>query len=114
MKRVTEDPKIDVGVEPISLASTNKTGDYFSTRDFRRLVGVLLTGMGVDGAEGLLQLKKAGACTIAQDEATSVVYGMPRRALELGAVKMGTPVGRIASQVVSHIGGEHRPMWVTR
>jgi two-component system chemotaxis response regulator CheB len=49
-------------------------------------VGVLLTGMGTDGAKGMLALKRAGAVTIAQDEASSVVYGMPREAKRLGAV----------------------------
>lgn len=48
-------------------------------------VACLLTGMGRDGAQGLLQVRRAGGLTIAQDEATSVVYGMPRAAVELGA-----------------------------
>jgi two-component system chemotaxis response regulator CheB len=51
----------------------------------REAVGVLLTGMGADGARGLLAMREAGAHTVAQDEATSVVYGMPREAARLGA-----------------------------
>ncbi len=51
-----------------------------------RAVGVILTGMGADGAKGLLAIKRAGAPTIAQDEASCVVYGMPREAFRLGAV----------------------------
>jgi two-component system chemotaxis response regulator CheB len=51
-----------------------------------RAVGVLLTGMGTDGAKGMLAMKQAGAKTIAQDEASCVVYGMPREAVRLGAV----------------------------
>ena len=49
-------------------------------------LGVLLTGMGADGAKGMLALKRAGAPTIAQDEESCVVYGMPREAVRLGAV----------------------------
>jgi two-component system chemotaxis response regulator CheB len=49
-------------------------------------VGVILTGMGGDGAQGLLEMKTAGARTLAQDEASCVVFGMPKVAIELGAV----------------------------
>ncbi|QSF46967.1 protein-glutamate methylesterase/protein-glutamine glutaminase [Paenibacillus tianjinensis] len=52
-----------------------------------QVIGVLLTGMGYDGAKGLLALRRKGAHTIGQDEATSVVYGMPKAAYELGAVE---------------------------
>lgn len=52
-----------------------------------RAVGCLLTGMGRDGAEGLLAMKRAGATTIAQDESSSVVFGMPREAIRLGAAQ---------------------------
>lgn len=61
----------------------------------RRAVGVLLTGMGRDGAEGLLAMRKAGARTLGQDEATSVVYGMPKAAWELGAVERQIPLEKI-------------------
>ncbi|TWU03156.1 Chemotaxis response regulator protein-glutamate methylesterase [Neorhodopirellula pilleata] len=63
-------------------------------------VGVLLTGMGNDGAHGLLAMKQAGANTIAQDEATCVVFGMPREAIALGAAKEITPLNRIAHQAL--------------
>ena len=65
-----------------------------------RAVGVLLTGMGTDGAEGLLAMKAAGAATIAQDEATCVVYGMPKAAVELGAADRVLPLDRIAPEVL--------------
>jgi len=58
--------------------------------------GILLTGMGCDGAEGLLNIVNAGGRTIAQDESTSVVFGMPRKAIELGAVKNILPLDHIA------------------
>ena len=50
-------------------------------------IGIILTGMGGDGAKGLLSMKNAGASTIGQDESTCVVYGMPRVAYECGAVE---------------------------
>ena len=55
-------------------------------------VGVLMTGMGDDGARGMLEMKDAGAVTIAQDEETSVVFGMPKKAIELGAVDAVLPL----------------------
>jgi two-component system, chemotaxis family, protein-glutamate methylesterase/glutaminase len=59
-------------------------------------VGVIMTGMGDDGARGLLEMRHAGALTAAQDEATSVVYGMPRAALRLGATDVSLPLEGIA------------------
>src|SRR5690606_2559097 len=53
----------------------------------RNAVGVIMTGMGDDGARGLAEMKAAGAFTIAQDEATSVVFGMPKEAIRLGAAQ---------------------------
>jgi two-component system chemotaxis response regulator CheB len=60
-------------------------------------VGVLLTGMGKDGAQGMLAMKNHGAATIAQDEATCVVFGMPKEAIAAGAVDDVAPLARIAS-----------------
>jgi two-component system chemotaxis response regulator CheB len=62
-----------------------------------QLIGVLLTGMGNDGAAGLLKLRNWGAHTIAQDEASSVVYGMPREAVKLGAAQQVLPLEQIAA-----------------
>lgn len=62
-----------------------------------RAVGVILTGMGRDGASGLLAMRRAGARTIGQDEASSVVYGMPRAAFELGAVEQQASLHAIAA-----------------
>jgi two-component system chemotaxis response regulator CheB len=67
-------------------------------------VGVLLTGMGDDGAEGLLEMKQAGAHTIAQDEATSVVFGMPKEAIARGAVSEVLPLPKIAAAVLKKVG----------
>jgi len=65
-------------------------------------VGIILTGMGADGALGLLEMRRAGASTIGQDEATCVVYGMPRAALDAGAVEVELPIRKIAQQVMHH------------
>src|SRR5204863_7826685 len=69
----------------------------------RRSVGVLLTGMGRDGAVGLRAMRDAGACTIGQDESTSVVYGMPAAARNLEAVERELPLGSVADAVVSAV-----------
>ncbi|MBV9078385.1 MAG: chemotaxis response regulator protein-glutamate methylesterase [Methylobacteriaceae bacterium] len=63
-------------------------------------LGVILTGMGRDGAAGLLAMRQAGAQTIGQDEATCVVYGMPRVAHEMGAVGRQLPLDRIGGEIV--------------
>lgn len=66
-----------------------------------RAVGVLLTGMGADGAQGLLAMRNAGCPTIAQDQATCVVYGMPKVAAELGAAKYVLGLPRIAEKALA-------------
>ena len=67
----------------------------------RNAVGVILTGMGGDGAKGLLEMRKAGAQTVGQDEATCVVYGMPKVAYDIGAVQYQMPITAIAGKVYS-------------
>lgn len=66
----------------------------------RKMVAVILTGMGSDGAAGMLELKNAGVRTIAQDEASSVVYGMPRAAVEIGAVREEVSLDDVAGAVL--------------
>ena len=68
-------------------------------------VAVLLTGMGRDGGAGLLELRRAGWHTIAQDERSSVVYGMPRAAVELGAAAQVLPLAEIAGAVTQALAG---------
>ena len=65
-----------------------------------KAIGVLLTGMGEDGARGLLQMKEAGAFTIAEDETTSVVYGMPAAAVRIGGVSVSLPQDLIAARLI--------------
>lgn len=67
-------PSIDVAMKSLE----QRRGDH--------IIGIILTGMGVDGAEGIAHIKAIGGITIAQDEASSVVYGMPKAALETGCV----------------------------
>lgn len=64
------------------------------------VLGIILTGMGHDGAEGLLKMRQAGSPTLGQDEATSVVYGMPRAAYEMGAVEHQLPLTSIAAAIM--------------
>lgn len=66
-------------------------------------VGVIMTGMGDDGAEGLMKMKEAGAKTIGQDEESCTVYGMPKEAYEMGAVDQQVPLDGIASAVLRKI-----------
>lgn len=71
-------------------------------------LGVILTGMGADGANGLLKMRQQGAATIGQDEASCVVYGMPRAAYEKGAVERQLPLSGIASMITTVAHGQGR------
>jgi len=68
----------------------------------RNAVAAILTGMGNDGARGMLEMRQAGASTIAQDEATCVVFGMPREAISLGGVMETLPLEAIADRLLHH------------
>ena len=76
----------------------------------RNALGVIMTGMGRDGADGLLEMRKAGARTIGQDEASCVVYGMPKVARDVGAVEIEVPLHLIGSEIVRrcHAGDQRR------
>lgn len=67
------------------------------------IIGIILTGMGRDGAKGLLNIRQKGGYTIGQDSETSVVYGMPKVAYDMGAVKRQLPIDKIYSEVISKI-----------
>jgi two-component system chemotaxis response regulator CheB len=64
-------------------------------------LGVILTGMGSDGAEGLLQMRNAGASTMAQDRETSVVWGMPGEAVKRGAAEVTLPLEQVADKIIA-------------
>jgi two-component system chemotaxis response regulator CheB len=72
------------------------------------VLACLLTGMGRDGAAGLLAIRRAGGCTVAQDESTSVVYGMPREAVLLGAAQLVLPLQQIGPEIVQLLAGHER------
>lgn len=71
-------------------------------------VGVILTGMGRDGADGLLAMRQAGAVTVGQDEASCVVYGMPKTAAQIGAVQKQLPLHRIADAILDACEAQER------
>ncbi len=73
-------------------------------------VGVLLTGMGADGGRGMVALQEAGAWTIAQDEESCVVYGMPREAVELGAAQEILPLEQVAAAITARFAPAHAPL----
>ena len=64
-------------------------------------IGTILTGMGGDGARGLLKMRESGAATIGQDRATSAIYGMPKVAKEMGSVQYELPLDKIADKIMS-------------
>ncbi len=84
-------PSVDVLFD--SVAATVKS----------RAIGVILTGMGADGAAGMLRMRKAGAYTIGQDRDSCVVYGMPMEAYKIGAVCQQAPLGNIAQVVLARL-----------
>jgi len=69
----------------------------------KNAIGVIMTGMGDDGAKGLMEMKESGASTIAQDEKTSVVFGMPNEAIKLGAADKVLPIDQISVQVIKMV-----------
>ena len=80
---------------------------FYSTAQYAgaNAVGIIMTGMGDDGAKGLLEMKNAGAYTIAQDEASSVVFGMPKEAINRGAASKVLPLDKIAGEMLSFESG---------
>ncbi|MET0390538.1 MAG: CheB methylesterase domain-containing protein, partial [Polyangiales bacterium] len=92
--RVTQDPPVNLhrpAVDPLFDTVAEQAGT--------NAMGVILTGMGADGAEGLLTMKRAGARTIAQDRETSVVWGMPGEAVKRGAAQETLPLPAIAQRI---------------
>lgn len=93
--RVRDDPPVNRHAPSVDVLFDSAAEHYRL-----RLIGVLLTGMGNDGAAGLLTIRQAGGFTIAQDEASSVVWGMPQEAIKLGAADQVLPVSRITPRIL--------------
>lgn len=93
--RLTSDPPVH-GCRPAGDVTLRSAAQVFG----RRVTGVVMTGMGKDGAEGLAAVRAAGGRTIAQDRATCVIYGMPKAAIELGVVDEVLPLDEIAKALV--------------
>lgn len=72
---------------------------------FDRLIGVMLTGMGNDGAEAMAELNRGGGRTIAEDQSTAVVWGMPGELVKQGGATVVLPVNRIAAQLIAWLTG---------
>ncbi len=81
------------------IPSADTLFDSIARSHGHRAIGVLLTGMGADGAEGLKLMRNAGAATIAQDEETSTVFGMPKAAIEIGAAEQVLPITKVAEAI---------------
>jgi two-component system chemotaxis response regulator CheB len=91
---LSEAPLVN-GVRPAADVTLASVAEKFGARS----LGVILTGMGKDGARGLAQIKAAGGVTLAQDRSSSTVYGMPKAAVELGVVDTVAPLSRMASLI---------------
>ncbi|SPP65120.1 protein-glutamate methylesterase/protein-glutamine glutaminase [Nitrospira lenta] len=96
--RITQDPPVNR-----HRPSVDVLFDSVAQYAGANAVGVILTGMGGDGAKGMFAMKQAGAYTIAQDEASCVVFGMPKEAIKLGGVDKILPLGDIAGAVLTHV-----------
>jgi two-component system chemotaxis response regulator CheB len=68
-----------------------------------RTLGIVLTGMGTDGVEGLRAIRAAGGRTLAESEESCVIYGMPKAALEAGAAERAVPLARMADEIVAAV-----------
>lgn len=92
---ITTEPPVNRHAPSVDVMFDSAVAQYRS-----RVIGILLTGMGNDGAQGLLRIRQAGGWTIAQDEATSVVWGMPGEAVKIDGANLVLPIDRIIPRVL--------------
>ena len=102
------DKNSDLSQVPLEDVLESRAEEYLQTcwgiptENEKHAVGVMLTGMGNDGSEGMLEMKRAGAVNIAQNEQTCVVFGMPKEAMAIGAVDYIVPLPQIAGQMLRY------------
>ena len=101
--RVTDGEKVNFHRPSVDILF-NSVADEFGPR----ATGIILTGMGADGAKGLLNMRNSGAFTIGQDESTSIVYGMPKAAYEIGAVHDQLPLNKIPGRLIKIVGNTNK------
>lgn len=99
--KITDDPPVN-RFKP----SVDYLFESVSKIKHRKIMGIILTGMGGDGAQGMLMMKNKGAYTVGQDESSCVVYGMPKVAYELGAVKTVVPLERVPKEIAKFVNNE--------
>jgi len=97
--RLDKSPRVK-GLRPSADVTMRSVADIYGAGS----IGVILTGMGSDGTEGLRAIKERGGVTIAQDRATSIIYGMPRAAVESGCVDKVLPLDKIPGEIVRLLG----------
>ena len=109
LRRAAETPRQGVEVNRF-LPSVDVLFHTVAKQMGSNAVGVILTGMGRDGASGMVAMRNAGAPTIAQDEASCVVYGMPRAAFEAGGAERVLPLNKIARGILHALPGTRTAM----
>lgn len=106
VKRTSENARINLDIEPSNTIHRPSIDVLFSSiaKNYgRRSIGVLLTGMGSDGTKGISAIKEEGGTTFAQDEETSVIFGMPKTAIEKGVVDKVLPITLMAEEILKKV-----------
>ncbi len=96
--------RLPTSPKTLYMPSVNVTMEsVLDTYGGRKVIGVLMTGMGDDGADAMVKIRKAGGVTIAEDESTAIVYGMPREAIERGGAEIVLPSYKIADAIIKAV-----------
>jgi two-component system chemotaxis response regulator CheB len=96
--KLSKSPKVN-SVRPSIDVTMKSAAEVYGDKT----IGVLLSGMGKDGAEGMKAIKEKGGVTIVQDELSSVVFGMPKAAIDLGVVDSVTPLSRVVEEILRRL-----------